>query len=251
MAAAAQGLARSGTKSDIARILKGSTRTGWEPGQRRARAAARILSHRIGEALDATDAAVRLPGEDAGVLPRPRRGAKIQPVDITQVVDRVRIRPSEAHLLPERAKVVGAFSCGPRQHIVMAPTRPADLEQLAKAPALAATLMGVNETTGETFVRWVVLTRPATPDDGPGRGGPGDLVVTVTRATGEVGFIGRGRLEGGALRVEIASVDAPGASALDMTGTLIAGQITIEGVSDQRITVPRLVPSAAPGTSTG
>ncbi|MEZ5219634.1 MAG: HEAT repeat domain-containing protein [Ilumatobacteraceae bacterium] len=72
LSAAAHALASVGTRADLARITRGSTRTGWEPGERRALAAARLLSYRIGAAADPS--VLRLPGEERRVLSRPTRG---------------------------------------------------------------------------------------------------------------------------------------------------------------------------------
>ncbi|MDO8362641.1 MAG: HEAT repeat domain-containing protein [Actinomycetota bacterium] len=248
LGAASMALARTGTKNDVKRLLDGSRRAQWEPGQRRAAAAARLLAHRTGTAFKADGTAARL-GADGEVLGRPVRGTAIRAIDVADVAGRVKVKAAEANLVPPAAKAVGAFSCGARQHIVMAPTTRKHLAELATTPAIAATLMGVNESTGAAFVRWIVLTRPATADDGAGRGADGDLVVTVTRSTGEVGFVGRGRVEGDSLTVELAAIAAPGASAVDLTGTLAGGKVTITGVSDDKVTVDRMVPAAAPITN--
>ena len=240
LGAASLALARSGSKADAKRLLDGSRRIQWEPGQRRAAAAARLLAYRNRTGLGSESDRSSM---ERDILSLPARPTKITPMDVADVVSRVRVRAVEANLVPPAAKAVGAFSCGPRQHIVMAPTTKQHVSELAKAPAIAATLMGINESTGTAFVRWLVLTRPATAEDGPDRGGDGDLVVTVTRSTGEVGFIGRGHVEGDSLEVTVAAVAAPGAGAAELTGTLSAGDAVITGRSDDQTTVARNHPT--------
>ena len=246
LGAASLALARVGSKTDAKRLLNGSNRIEWEPGQRRAAAAARLLAHRSRTGFGADDARRTLTGSEREVLSLPARPVEVTSIDVADVVTKVKLRAVEANLVPPAAKAVGAFSCGPRQHIVMAPTTKKRVSELAKAPAIAATLIGVNESTGATFVRWLVLTRPATADDGPDRGGDGDLVVTVERPTGEVGFVGRGRVEGDSLEVKVAAVATPGASAVEVSGTLAAGNVVITGYADDQITVARNQPIPDP-----
>lgn len=247
LGAASVALARTGTKSDVKRMVEGSERIQWKPGERRAAAAARLLAYRTGMA-DHREA-----DRDAGIelLVRPVDGAKIVQIDIAAVTERVRVSAAEVNLLPSGAKPVGAFSCGPRRHIVMAPTTKKHVVELVERPSVAAALLGVNETTGAAFVRWLVLTRPATTADGPERGARGDLVVTVTRPTGEVGFLGRGRVDGEVLSVDVAAVAAPGASAVELSATLTGGKVVVTGIGDGRITVARKHPTAAPATNPG
>jgi hypothetical protein len=247
LGAASLALARTGTKSDVKRMVEGSERIQWKPGERRAAAAARLLAYRTGIVDD------RATGRDAGLelLVRPVDGAKIVQIDIAAVTERVRVSGAEANLLPSGAKPVGAFACGPRRHLVMAPTTNKHVAELVEHPSVAAALLGINETTGTAFVRWLVLTRPATAADGPDRGAKGDLVVTVIRPTGEVGFLGRGRVDGDALSVDVAAVAAPGASAVELSGTLAGGKVVVTGIGDGRITVARNHPTAAPATNPG
>lgn len=248
LGAASLALSRIGTAADVKRLVDGSNRVQWEPGQRRAAAAARLLAYRSGVTPLRANLAPSLSFDGGEVLARPVRGAKIRTIDVAEVARRVTIAAGEAGLVPPTAKAVGAFACGPRQHIVMAPKTNKSLAELATTPSLAATLMGVNETTGTTFVRWLVLTRPATADDGAGRGADGDLVVTVARPTGEIGFVGRGQVQGKSLQVQVAAVAAPGASAAEISGTLMDGKATITGVSDKHVTVARNQPTPAPRT---
>lgn len=248
LGAASVALSRIGSVADVKRMVHGSNRVQWEPGQRRAAAAARLLAYRTGTTPPEANVVPSLLFEGREILGRPVRGAKIRTIDVADVARRVTIAAGEAGLVPPTAKAVGAFACGPRQHIVMAPTTNKHLAELATTPAIAATLLGVNETTGSTFVRWLVLTRPATGDDGAGRGAEGDLVVTVVRPTGEIGFVGRGQVEGKSLKVEVAAVAAPGASAAELSATLADGMATITGVSDKHVTVARNQPTPAPRT---
>ena len=247
LGAASVALARTGTKSDVKRLIEGSERIQWKPGERRA--ACRSTPARVPHGHRRRREADR----DAGLelLVRPADGAKIVQIDIAAVTERVRVSAVEANLLPSGAKPVGAFSCGPRRHLVMAPTTNKHVVELVERPSVAAALLGINETTGTAFVRWLVLTRPATAADGPDRGARGDLVVTVTRPTGEVGFLGRGRVDGDALTVDVAAVAAPGASAVELSGTLTGGKVVVTGIGDGRISVARNHPTPAPATNPG
>lgn len=249
-AAAARGLSRIGTKADIAKMRSGVTASGWLPAHRAAETAAVVLAHRVG----ATEPGpIEIPSVADGAggrgvarqprlpLPRPRRAVDVVKIPVREVVRKVELAPRERVTLPAEAAVVGAFTCGPRQHVVMAPKH--DAETLAKQPTVAGALLGVNETTGSSFVRWLVLTSPR-------RGGRNELDVSVTRPDGTVGFVGTGRTVDGGIEVTVVAVDAPGQSAVEVTASLIDGELKIGGVADPMVTVPRRTPAPAPAVPT-
>lgn len=234
LAAAAAGLTNLGGRADVKRLRGAAVRADWPLAAAQAAASARLLAHRVGATLDPDDATLRLPGEDAPVLPvGGRLKTRIKAVDLPVARSRATADLPWAALVPEGASAVGAFSCGDRTHVVLAGK---DVESLASAPGIAGTLLGVNESMGTTFVRWVVLTRP----DADG------LAVTVARPTGEVGFVGRGTIVDGVLSVTVDAVDHPGATAAHVTASLSRGTLEVDGRSERTITSARRQPVPIP-----
>jgi hypothetical protein len=234
LAAAAAGLTNLGGRADVKRLRGAAVRADWPLAAAQAAASARLLAHRVGARLDPEDATLRLPGEDAPVLPvGGRLKTRVKAVEMPVARTRATADQPWAALVPEGASAVGAFSCGDRTHVVLGGK---DVESLAAAPGIAGTLLGVNESMGTTFVRWVVLTRP----DADG------LAVTVARPTGEVGFVGRGSIVDGVLTVTVDAVDHPGATAVHVSATLSGGQLQIDGRSEKTITSPRRQPVPIP-----
>jgi hypothetical protein len=234
VAAASAGLANLGARADVKRLRAAGDRAEWPHASRRANGSARLLAHRVGAAVDPADPAQQLPGETAPVLPvTGRLRTRIKPVALPVARKAATADLPWRALVPEGATAVGAFSCGDRTHIVLAGK---DNGSLASAAGIAGTLLGVNESMGTTFVRWVVLTRP----DGDG------LAVTVARPTGEVGFVGRGSLVDGVLTVSVDAVDTPGATAAHVTASLVGGRLEVDGRSDKGITAPRRRPAPVP-----
>lgn len=215
-ASGATALALLGDGNDLDRLLdRGRQLPDRQQGQ--VDSAIRMLAARLGKVV-----ATRLPREDDRVLEVAKKDLRIVSVAVPEGEHQA--DAAWSGLVPDGARTVGAFSCGPRTHVVQAGSSPA---ALAKAPAIAATLLGQNESTGESYVRWVVLTEP---DD------QGGLAVTVARPTGEVGFRGKGTVEGDGplanVRVELDAVAGPGASAVHLTAQLSGGKLRIEGVGD-------------------
>lgn len=231
LAAAAAGLTNLGGRADVKRLRGAAVRADWPLAAAQAAASARLLAHRVGVSVDPQDATLRLPGEDAPVLPLGggRLRTKVKTVDLPVARAEARADLPWAALVPEGASAVGAFSCGDRTHVVLGGS---DVQVLTSAPGIAATLLGVNESMGTTFVRWVVLTRP----DGDG------LAVTVARPTGEVGFVGRGSVVDGVLSVTVDAVGQPGATAVHVTASLAGGRLEVDGLSEKPITSPRRQP---------
>uniref|UniRef100_UPI002B277F0C HEAT repeat domain-containing protein n=1 Tax=Nocardioides sp. TaxID=35761 RepID=UPI002B277F0C len=221
-------LALLGADDDLDRLV-GRRLQLPERQQARVDTAIRMLAARRGRSVD-----VRLPREDEKILSAQKKDLTIEAVAVPEGEHRAEAAWSA--LVPEKARTVGAFSCGPRTHVVQVGAAP---EALAKAPAIAATLLGQNESTGESFVRWVVLIEP----DGPN--GNGGFNVTVARPTGEVGFRGTGKVDGegprGSVSVEIDAVEGPGASAVHVVARLSGGELQVEGVGDS-VRQARLVP---------
>ena len=246
-AAAAKALAQVGTKADVTKMLTGAATSGWIPAHVAATTASAVLAHRVGVADaepvdpppvgDGAGAAVRARLEPRLQLARPLQGFDVVTVPVKEVVANVELAARERVALPADAAVVGAFTCGPRQHVVMAPKYDADT--LAKEPTVAGALLGVNETTGTSFVRWLVLTTP-------NADGRGDLAVSVTRPDGTVGFVGTGRAVDGGIEVTVVAVDAPGQSAVEVTASLVDGELKVGGIADTMITTPRRHPTPAP-----
>lgn len=231
VAAASEGLARLGTRTDVRRLRAAADRATWEHASVAANVASRLLAQRHGTRLDLADPAYRLPGEDAPTLPVGGRVRnRIRAVDLPVARRVVRPDPQWAALVPSDATPVGAFDCGGRTHVVLAAR---DTDALRTAPGVAGALLGVNESLGTTYVRWLVLTRP----DGDG------VAVTVARPTGEVGFVGTGEWVDDALSVTVQAVDVPGATATRATASLRGRTFTIDGRSERAITVPRRVPA--------
>jgi hypothetical protein len=234
LAAAAAGLTNLGGRADVKRLRGAAVRADWPLAAAQAAASARLLAHRVGASLHPEDATLRLPGEDAPVLPLSGRlKTRVEAVDLPVARTRATADLPWAALVPEDASAVGAFSCGDRTHVVLAGK---DAEALTRAPGIAATLLGVNESMGTTFVRWVVLTHP----DGEG------LAVTVARPTGEVGFVGRGSIVDTVLSVTVDAVDRPGATAVHVTASLAGGKLEVDGRSERTITSPRRQPVPIP-----
>jgi hypothetical protein len=234
VAAASAGLANLGARVDVKRLRAAGDRADWPHASRRANASARLLAHRVGAAVDPADPTQQLPGENAPVLPvTARLRTRIKPVDLPVPRKAATADLPWRSLVPEGATAVGAFSCGDRTHVVLAGK---DVDALRTAPGIAGTLLGVNESMGTTFVRWVVLTRP----EGDG------LAVTVARPTGEVGFVGRGRVVDGVLTVTVDAVDVPGATAAHVSASLVGGKLEVDGRSDKGITSPRRQPAPVP-----
>ena len=234
LAAAAAGLTNLGGRADVKRLRGAAVRADWPLAAAQAAASARLLAHRVGATVDPEDATLRLPGEDAPVLPIAGRfKTRIKAVDLPVARAKATADLPWAALVPEGASAVGAFSCGDRTHVVLGGK---DVASLATAPGIAGTLLGVNESMGTTFVRWVVLTRP----DADG------LAVTVARPTGEVGFVGRGSIVDGVLSVTVDAVDHPGATAVHVTASLAGGTLEVDGRSEKTITSPRRQPVPIP-----
>jgi hypothetical protein len=234
VAAASAGLSNLGVRADVRRLRAASERTDWPHASVRAAASARMLAHRVGAAVDPTDPVQQLPGESAPLLPvTARLKTRIKAVELPVPRRAATADLPWRSLVPDGAAAVGAFSCGDRTHVVLAGT---DTEQLRSAPGIAGTLLGVNESMGTTFVRWVVLTRP----DGDG------LAVTVARPTGEVGFVGRGTIVDGVLSVTVDAVDTPGATAAHVTVSLAKGKLDVDGRTEKGITSPRRQPVPVP-----
>lgn len=232
VAAASEGLARLGTRNDTKRLRSAADRATWDHAVTAASVATRMLAQRHGLRLDPDDPAYRLPGEDAPTLPVTGRVRnRIRPVDLPVARRQVRPDPQWAAMVPPDATTVGAFDCGGRTHVVVAAR---DLDALRSAPGVAGALLGVNESLGRTFVRWLVLTRP----DGDG------VAVTVARPTGEVGFVGTGRWVDGSLTVTVEAVAVPGATAATATASLRGRTFTIDGRSERGTSVPKKVPAA-------
>ena len=228
LAAAAAGLTNLGGPADVVRLRGAAVRADWPLAAAQAAASARLLAHRVGAALDPEDATLRLPGEDSPVLPvggRPM--TRVKAVDLPAASARARADHEWAAMVPEGACAVGAFSCLGRTHVVLAGP---DVGSLSTAPRIAATLLGVSEPTGATFVRWVVLTRP----DADG------LAVTVARPSGEVGLVGRGSVVDGVLTVTVDAVHQTGAAAAHLTVSLAGGRLTVDGRVEKTTTAPRL-----------
>jgi hypothetical protein len=234
VAAASAGLSNLGVRADVRRLRAASDRATWPHASLRASASARMLAHRVGAAVDPADPAQQLPGESAPVLPvTARLKTRIKPVELPVPRKAATADLPWRSLVPDGATPVGAFSCGDRTHVVLAGK---DAQQLMAAPGIAGTLLGVNESMGTTFVRWVVLTRP----DGDG------LAVTVARPTGEVGFVGRGTIVDGVLSVTVDAVDTPGATAAHVTVSLAKGKLEVDGRTEKGITSPRRQPVPVP-----
>jgi len=246
-AAAARALSQVGTRADLDRMLSGVATSGWIPAHVAATTASAVLAHRIG-VTEPNPVEPPPLGDGAGPtasgqleprlqLARPIKGFDVTTVPVKDVVAKVELAARERVTLPAGAAVVGAFTCGPRQHVVMAPTYDADT--LAKEPTVAGALLGVNETTGSSFVRWLVLTTP----NADRKGG---LAVSVTRPDGTVGFVGTGRAVDGGIEVTVVAVDAPGQSAVEVTASLVNGELSVGGVADTMVTTPRRTPTPAP-----
>jgi hypothetical protein len=234
IAAASAGLTNLGVRADVKRLRAASDRADWLHATVRAGASARMLAHRVGAAVDPADPAQQLPGESAPVLPvTARLKTRIRPVEMPVPRRAATADLPWASLVPEGASPVGAFSCGDRTHVVLAGK---DAASLTSAPGIAGTLLGVNESMGTTFVRWVVLTRP----DGDG------LAVTVARPTGEVGFVGRGTIVDGVLSVTVDAVDTPGATAAHVTVSLVGSKLEVDGRTEKGITSARRQPAPVP-----
>ena len=235
LAAAAAGLTNLGGRADVKRLRGAAVRADWPLAAAQAAAAARLLAHRVGAELDPDDATLRLPGEDVRCC-RSAAGSRRGSGRWTcrwRGPDARADRPWAA-LVPDDASAVGAFSCGDRTHVVLGGK---EVGSLATAPGIAATLLGVDETTGATFVRWVVLTRPS---------GDGGLAVTVARPTGEVGFVGRGAVVDGVLSVTVDAVAHPGATAVHVTASLAGGTLEVDGRCEKTIASPRRQPVPIP-----
>ena len=234
VAAASAGLTNLGARSDVRRLRTASELADWPHASTRASASARLLAHRVGAAVDPADPRQQLPGETAPVLPVTARvKTRVKPVELPVARKAATADLPWRSLVPEGAAPVGAFRCGDRTHVVLAGKDP---ESLASAPGIAGALLGVNESMGTTFVRWVVLTRP----DGDG------LAVTVARPTGEVGFVGRGTVVEGGLSVTVDAVDTPGATAAHVTVSLVGGKLEVDGRTEKGITTPRRQPAPVP-----
>ena len=236
-------------RADVTKMLSGVATSGWIPAHLAATTASAVLAHRIGVTDpkpveppplgDGAGPAVLAQLEPRLQLARPIKGFDVTTIPVKDVVAKVELAARERVTLPADAAVVGAFTCGPRQHVVMAPTYDADT--LAKEPTVAGALLGVNETTGSSFVRWLVLTTPN--DDGKGDSlGVGHPArwhrwLRRDRASRRRGHRGDGR---GGRRSR--TVGRRGHGLARQRGTEVGG------VADTMVTTPRRNPTPAPGS---
>lgn len=239
LAAASLALARAGDATDLDRLERASRRVQGAAGRPWTQAAMRLLAHRTHLVVDQLRDRAPLVAERERLLPPPRQGVAVRPIDPGEM-DGVRPGRRGEAFVPAGSEPLAGFSCGPRRHIVLAPPGVDHVRALLEAPSIAAALVGVNETTGLAFVRWLVLTEPV---------GDGQLLVTVARPTGEAGFTGRGHVDGDAARLQVRSLALPGASALQLDAVLRPGSLTVSGLGDPAVTVPRRVPAPAPASA--
>ena len=236
LAAAAAGLTNLGGRADVKRLRGAAVRADWPLAAAQAAASARLLgAPRRRHA--------RPGGRDPAAPGRGRAGAAGRRTARRRGSRRSTCRWPGAE--GRRRTCRGPPSCpraprpSGRSAAATAPTWcwPARTSRsLATAPGSPGTLLGVNESMGTTFVRWVVLTRP----DGDG------LAVTVARPTGEVGFVGRGSIVDGVLSVTVDAVDHPGATAVHVTASLSGGTLEVDGRSEKTITSPAAPAGADP-----
>ncbi len=232
VSAVAEALSVVGGPSDRDRLRAAAERTKWPRAAQSAQVAARLLTHRLG--LDwSPQEDLTLPNEKAPRLkPTAGHGTKVQLIDVPVKPDLRQSDPAWAGLVPETAKLAGAFSCGARKHVVLAN---ADLASLERGPGVAGALLGINESTDETFVRYLVLTRPI------GR----KLDVVLSTPNGKVAFVGSGQITGDGIEVELTAVKTPGAAGAEVKASVQGGTLQLSGLSDTTLTVPALVPRAA------
>lgn len=225
----ARALTNIGATADARRVTSAAAETAWQPAEESAQVAVRMLAHRFGKRINDMP---RLPGESADPIPLPDKGVR-EIAKIRMPVPLRVVRPDAAWvgLTPKEPATVGAFDCGGRSNIVQATT---SVAELTAGPGIAGLIHGVNESMGSTFVRWVVLTEPA--------GRDGELAVTVARPTGEVGFVGTGTVVGSSIQVRVRAVEAPGASAAEVTASLEGRRLTIAGQVSATRSVPRRIP---------
>lgn len=221
--ASAVGLARVGDADDLDRIASLGDEV-REPSQRAQIAGAvRLLAHRVGRVTERDG--------DEKVLDPPQRA---RPVETSEPRVEVRdVAPTDRPLVTESMAPIATVLCAGTVHHVLV-----DRERIAvvaREAAVAAVVLGANETTGQLFVRWLVLTDPSSDD--------GEVSIEVVQPRGDRIFVGRGRIDGERWEAELGSVARPGATAVSIKISGAADEVRIDGVSDAVITVPRRIPT--------
>ncbi|PWJ26205.1 HEAT repeat protein [Branchiibius hedensis] len=216
-------LARVGDAADLDRMLALLDQAKGSSQRSQLEAAVRLLAHRVGTSIPADT--------DDTVLPAPQRGRPVEPREVQ--IDLRDVAPTDRSLVTEAMVPAAAVVCGDTVHHVLV-----DRERIAvvaREPAVAAVVLGANETTGQLFVRWLVLTDPSSDQ--------GDVRVQIVQPRGARVFVGRGRIDGEQWEAELASVERPGASAVSVKVAGSPEGVRIDGVSDAVIAVPRRVPT--------
>jgi hypothetical protein len=195
-----------------------------------------VIAHRYG----LEDKGVEFP--PAGVRPTFAEGATgtidgstADTLELGRVVDGLRDHPVGLF----NPELLHKIKCGPRNlHLLVTGEVVNDPPVLTERLCLPAVVHAYYELSGSFSPAMVILTRPAATG----------FQALATRPTGEPLLVGEGSATGGGFEVQLWSVDAVGAPAVELTVALTGSKLSVQGRSALRA-VKKRIPRPMPRTA--